>query len=147
MNNTIYPIPHPVTGEMFRKSSNDQVMFVHLRSETKSFNGKNARKQVRTTNMFIPTDQVGDFKSDFVEGKALPGKLVVNETLTPAYKGHEAKINPLTGDTITSNGKPVYRDVIYSQDPNCPDNLIMSDSTVVQSVAEITANAQADLPE
>lgn len=42
----------------------------------------------------------------------LPVRIVVKEFSTPQFDGHEAKINPKTGEVITHNGSSIYRSTI-----------------------------------
>lgn len=48
-------------------------------------------------------------EGDNFSEKVTPVKLVIKESTTQFYNGQNPKVNPKSGDIITSNGVPVYR--------------------------------------
>ena len=82
----------------------------------------------------------------FEEGQELPGKLVVEETITPGYEGQDPKINPETGEVLEKDGKPIYRNVSYTTDMNAHDVFIQHDKVMQDSNASQEKEESAEAP-
>ena len=70
---------------------------------------------------------------NYKEGQTLPGKIHVVESTTAPYDGADPKINPSTGEILTSNGQPIYREAYYTQNLQKTDQLIEHDSVTQEN--------------
>lgn len=73
------------------------------------------------------------------EGQTLPGKIVVLESTTPFSPNQQPKVNPQTGEELTVNGSPIYRDAVYTTDMSKTDVMLAHDRVTVDapfSIAE-----------
>lgn len=73
------------------------------------------------------------------KGESLLGRIVVHESYEPFYATQEPKINPTTKAVVLVNGKKVYRQQRYTEDPSVVDALIIQAATPVKS-AEVKLN-------
>lgn len=81
--------------------------------------------------------KVGDILND--ANPAFAGATIaIQESHTPFFKGQEAKINPSTKATITSGGRPVYRQGIITLEgaKDSADILLPSDKVAVSTEVE-----------
>ena len=144
-------IDNPETGEKQELAS------IMVQSQTLSgFSKGIARIEKRIAYATIPAEALDiDFfgnkqplSASLIDQAPWPfeGKIVVKETLTPYVKKdgtkQEPKINPRTGEIITFNGSPVYRNTLYTED--------MSDSDVFlreSKSASMEATSSENSPE
>jgi len=96
------------------------------------------RVQTRTAFLTLEQDALEFLDAHLSDGAVLPvpGRIVVQETLTPyttkAGKIQEAKINPTSGAIITYQGQPVYRNTYFSENVNEMD-VFLKDTPVLAS--------------
>jgi len=77
--------------------------------------------------------------------KVFPVDLVVEEKTEPFYDGQEPKINPSTGEIVTSGGQEVYRYTFVSRkEEQRADKLLQTDSADVPAAKEETAQANTE---
>jgi len=76
-------------------------------------------------------------------GSALPGKIVITESLEPFWNGQNHKINPQTdepiGVTINDKFYPVYMRMLYQEDGSGKDVFIRTPEEAVNWFASRTA--------
>lgn len=73
-----------------------------------------------------------------------PSRLVIEESTTPYFEGQQAKVNPETGEEITYNGMPVYRQVALIAASSSKVDRFVADAEATTADAEITSE---ELPE
>jgi hypothetical protein len=74
-------------------------------------------------------------------GSKLPGrKIVVKESTEPFYNGQSPKVNPTSGEVVTYNGNPIYRNS-YVGSVQELDELLTSDKVVVAN-SELAAKEE-----
>lgn len=130
MNNAIIVEKHPETGAVITENVNNKDFgTIRVSQEVMSISGRIINRSVRQAFLTGPKKALEAM--NLYPGAKLPieGKLVVKESLTPFYDGQAPKI--ATGTTVqcTKEGKPIYRQVEFSQDPNESDVKIQHDNT------------------
>jgi hypothetical protein len=65
------------------------------------------------------------------EGQSLSGKIIHKESTTPSYDGQSPKINPSTGEIMTSGGSPIFRESFFTANLNANDELLAHDKVEV----------------
>jgi hypothetical protein len=84
-------------------------------------------------------------EGDDFSRKVMPVKLTIKEQTTPFYDGQEPKINPTTGEVITSGGKEVYRSTFVNPEGSDEmDTLLVSDKVNVSVSEGIKAVANTE---
>ena len=111
-------------------SANDQG-FLQVEKRVGLFKGKTEQIQKLAESL-----KAGDNFSE----KVMPVKLVIKESTTPAYPGHEPKINPSTGEVVTSSGSAVYRQTLVVNETS-PEMDVRLASDKVSVAAAVTADA------
>lgn len=121
--------------------------------QSKTLSGLSALGRVSTRTAFITLEEEAlDFlmeSGSLKNGHQFPieGKICIEETLTPYVRKNgtpqEAKINPSTGEIITYNGDPVYRNSFFTEDLNHSDVFLRENSSVLAS----TGADEQDAPE
>lgn len=119
-------------GQVVNSTSNENVGYVRV--EQVSSGIVNGWHQVSKRGALI-MGSPDVLRENYFEGKTLPGKIVVKETLEPRYDGQSPKINPSTGEVLTKNGMPIYRNTEYTGNPEEFDVLIAHDR-VMQTVED-----------
>jgi hypothetical protein len=71
-------------------------------------------------------------------GTQIDGKIIISETLSPAFEGQKPKTAGKDGDVIRHGGAPVYRETLYRANLNAQDTLIASDKVA----AKVEAGAE-----
>lgn len=116
------------------------VMLTSITMNNSSIGGLSKRVAFRTLEKDV-IDYIGE--ANIIDGHEYPqqGKIVVTETLKPyvskAGKTQDPKINPTTGEVITYQGQPVYRNSEFTADLDAQD-VFLKDAPVT---------ASADAPE
>ena len=117
MNKVLISKPEGATSILMVSRNNAEQAAIMLRQDTIGVNSQ---------GFFTEEKRVAWFKGETVklqklintlnlkEGdnfseKVTPVKLVIKESTTQFYNGQNPKVNPKSGDIITSNGVPVYR--------------------------------------
>lgn len=150
-NSPVRVIPHKETGEIVSQSQNNpEYGYVQLRQDVTSINASGfLTSQPRHA---LIRGNYEDLKKVFAsakEGTTLKGKIVVSETLVPPYPGAEPKINPQTGEVLTKDGQPIYREGRYTlnmeeQDILIPHDREMSAPSTEMSVASVEESPFAE---
>lgn len=97
------------------------------------------RLQKRTAYVTLEMDAFEFIEDHIVNGAVfpVPGKIVIEESLTPYVRKdgskQEPKINPDTGEIITYQGQPVYRNTRFTEDLNAQDVLLRDNGSNQQS--------------
>tara|TARA_R110000822_G_scaffold227017_2_gene359699 strand:- start:2680 stop:3162 length:483 start_codon:yes stop_codon:yes gene_type:complete len=156
MKNNVLVVADKATGEIMRTRTVTSLNPVTLKKETrevgvvmvqsKSLSGLSALGRVSTRTAFITLESSAiDFlleTGSLQDGKPFPhaGKICIEETLTPYVKKdgntQDPKINPTTGQIITYQGKPVYRNSFFSEDVNQADVFLKESASVSVTSAE-----------
>lgn len=77
--------------------------------------------------------------------KVQPSRLIVKESTTPFYEGQKCKINPTTGEEVTSNGNPVYRETrLVEAGSSEYDEKVASTKTSVASTSDAAEAEYSD---
>lgn len=107
----------------------------------------NVQKRVAFLNGEIATLQQVVKNFNLKAGSPLEGfKIVVTESLTPSYEGHQPKINPTTAEIMTKNGLPIYRDTrLVEEGSAIVDTLIQHDNAATKSTADLNAAIMSSL--
>lgn len=96
---------------------------IMFRQEVTTFEGGFLNKQSRVGHLGGRVDDLVALceeinlkeNSDFSKAVGTPYVLAVKESTKPAYEGHEPKVNPSTGETLTTpEGEYIYRDIVLS---------------------------------
>lgn len=90
---------------------------IMLRHESQTINDEGfLQKEIRVGLFKGNTDDLNTLvertnlrAGDDFSQKVIPVRLVIRESLEPEYAEHQPKINPSTGEVVTSGGSPVYR--------------------------------------
>lgn len=143
-------VAHPVTGAIVTMfEGKDGKNYGRVRVDVSVYAiVDNMESKVRRSALITLTEDVIEDKGDTLKDGAVylvngqPGRLIVIESTTPFYDGQDPKTKGKGGEVITSNGLPVFRDTIFTQDPNAFDKLISSDR--VEDVSEATAETQEE---
>lgn len=83
--------------------------------------------QTRTAFITLRKEVIDHLEGQIVANKPFPveGKIQIVEKLEPyvskSGKTQEPKINPSTGEVITYQNQPVYRNMVFTQDMNAQD--------------------------
>lgn len=114
--------------------------YIRVEQEATSFDDNGwLRKGLRSA---LIRGRVEDLETlEYSEGQKLQGKIIIKESTKAPYDGAEPKINPQTGEILTKDDKPIYREAFYTLNPEHQDELISHDtveeSTPVASEATI----------
>lgn len=71
--------------------------------------------------------------SKYPVGTQIDGKIIISETLSPAYEGQNPKRAGKDGDIIKHNGQTVYRETLYRANLAAQDIILTSDKVSVRS--------------
>jgi len=148
MKNLVRVIADKNTGDVLRmrtitdKEGNSREVGVVM-VQSKTLSGLSALGRVSTRTAFITLEaEALEFLGDSLkDGHAFPvdGKICIEETLKPYIKKdgtpQDAKINPSTGETITYQGAPVYRNSFFTEDVNQAD-VFLKESASVTATAD-----------
>ncbi len=135
-------IAHPETGKLITmfKSAETQEEYGNIRVDEKKLVVAGGFSRFANRSAFIKVDKE---TAEVLEGMLvenepypIPGKIIVSESYSPFYPGQEPKRKGKDGETVLSNGKPVYRHTEFTTNMDLTDALIESDKVVVN-----TANA------
>lgn len=141
MTNFVQITPNPETNQVITQSSNDPE-FGYVRVESKTTTFENGWVRIATRSALI-RGKVEDLK--VFEGlKQIPGKILVKESLEPAYDGQAPKINPQTGEVLTNAGRPIYRQTFFTQNMNDTDLFISHDTVAVPKTVGANGADSAD---
>lgn len=137
MTNFVQITPNPETNQVITQSTNNpEYGYVRVESKTTTFENGWIRTATRSA---LIRGKVDELKP--LEGlKQLPGKIVVKESLTPAYDGQDPKINPQTGEVLTKGGSPIYRQTFFTQNPAETDIFVAHDTVAVPVATGASAN-------
>ena len=115
MNKTcVIVVAHPETKELVTLRNNPEFGVVRVDQEVTQMEKGFLQTQKRSA--FIG-GKASDLKAFFTkEGQTLPGNIVVRESFEPFYEGQEPKINPRTAEVFLKDGKPVFRESVYTDD-------------------------------
>lgn len=102
-----------------------------IRVAQSSFN-KGGFEVTRYGFLKVKDANVGNYKL----GQEISGKIIRVETLAPAYEGHQPKKAGIDGNVITSGGRPVYMQDLFTGDLNAQDTLLVSDKAAVSTEVE-----------
>lgn len=120
-------------------ASENKPEYGYIRVEAKNTSMENGWIQEQTRSALI-RGKVESLKSlGFKEGSTMFGKIYVKESFTPFSPNQKPKINPSTGEIVTNNGSPVYRESYFTSDMNKADELLASDkveSATAEPLAE-----------
>ena len=126
------------------KTTGEETQVGSVRIESTAYT--NWRGQVRTSKrtafLSLNEDVLSSMEPLLVDGGVfpMPGKIVVEETLTPYIKKNgkpqEAKINPSTKEVITFQGQPVYRNSYFSTDLDAQDVLLKDNASTSNDAEE-----------
>lgn len=84
-------------------------------------------------------------EGDNFSAKVFPVRLVVRESSEPEYVGHSPKINPTTGEVVTSGGKEVYRSIkVVPENSQLQDNIMLLDRAPAETSVLETASTEFD---
>ncbi len=84
-------------------------------------------------------------EGDNFSKKVFPVDLIVEESTEPFYDGQEPKINPSSGEIVTSGGKEVYRYTrVSKEEDHKTDILLRTDSEEVSEKTEETARVNTE---
>lgn len=134
MNNTVKVTAKD--GKVVIPSTN-KPDYGYIRVETTQTSMENGFVSTKKASALI-RGKVEELKAlNFKEGQSLSGKIFHKES-TESYDGQEAKINPKTGEVITHNGMPIYRESFFTADLSKQDELLAGDK------AEVTAQTPAN---
>ena len=132
LNAKVVARKHPETSEIFTVGTkNPDFSSIRVESlEIAIVGGKVegtgiAVRQKRVAFVRMETELCKEFVETGIlaDGKEfpIPGKIIVRESLEPAYEGHEPKINPDTKEKILFMGSPVYRQTLFSTNLEAKD--------------------------
>ena len=111
-------------GNVVNPTKNPDVAWVRVEQEVESIVNGWLQSSTRGALIMGKPEQL---ESKFRENQVLTGKIVVRETLTPRYDGQSPKINPATGEILTKDGEPIYRNTMFTPSMNDQDELIEHD--------------------
>ncbi len=138
-------------GIVMQSKRNPDSAAIMLRYETQTVNDEGFLQKETRVGLFK-----GDTKSltalvtasglqagDNFSQKVFPIRLVIRESITPEYPEQEPKINPSTGEVVTSGGNPVYRStkVVAANSP-LEDQKLEIDRTPVTESATAAPNTE-----
>lgn len=94
-------------------------------------------KQKRVAFLRSDVETLKDYASslNLKAGTVIPGKIVVEESITPFFEGQTPKVNPTSGETITHGGNAVYRNSSIGTLDQA-DKLLASDKIEVEITSE-----------
>lgn len=133
---------HPTTGELFtqkewkNEAGETQQNFTIMVKQA-SFSGFSGIARQSTRVAFITMDSsMKESLAPFITDNSpfpVEGKIVIKETLTPYVKSdgtlQSPKINPTTGEVLTHNGQPIYRNTSFTDNLSEQDVLLSSSSS------------------
>ena len=127
---------HPETGAVVTPSTNNPEWgTVRLDSKETVVNNGIINVSVRSAFVRAKLEVLQSLNLKAEQPFPLPGKLVVKESFEPFYDGQPAKLNPSTGEQVSVNGKPVYRNVVFSQNMEENDEVIATQQATATSAA------------
>lgn len=137
MENQVTITANPTTGNVFTENTNlgkdgKAYGFIRVESQWVDFSGAVAKVKSRSALKTISKEDYLKAASFLTAGSKLPGKIIVKDTLAPAYEGHAPLSVPVTAGSkemriVTSNGQPVYRQNIFTSDANAQDEKVSYD--------------------
>ena len=141
------------SDSIIQECKNPEFSTLLIGCDTREVNN-NFLSLVKRRGFFIgKTSDIEDMikEYDLKEGSEFPldCKIIIQEQTTPFYEGQQPKVNPVTGEVITSNGEVVYRQstVVDAKD-NRDDIKLPSDSTSVNnSIKEASLAAEKSFTE
>ena len=115
---------HPETGAIITPfEKNPEFGAVGVEQETITYNESGFLNRSKRTALI--RGRVSELEEmNYKEGQILPGKIIVKESTSPAYDGHDPKINPTTGEVLMSGDHPIYRQTFYTENLSTPDSLV-----------------------
>ena len=119
MTNQVQVTVNPTTNQTVNTTSNPDVNFIRVEQKLVSFKNGFAAQEVRSALIFGTPDVCKALASQ----KVLQGKIVVTETTT-GRDGQTPKINPQSGEILTHNGMPIYRNTTFTQDETMTDTFL-----------------------
>jgi hypothetical protein len=145
---------HPKTGEVITLTTSKDGKFkygkIMVKSTTLTVNASGFfTPQSRAAFITIPEEHLELAKNAIIAGKEVPfaGRIQRVESREAQYEGHAAKQVPgKDGEPNTEyllNGAEVYFTDTWNPDVSCVDTLISADKSMVESVKEVSAEAQA----
>lgn len=128
-------------GKIFIASTKNPE-FGYFRVESSNTSMENGWIQTSTRSALIRGKMADLTKLNLKEGQELAGKIIIKESNTPSYDGQPSKINPSTGEEMTHNGNPVYRESFFTTDANAQDELLANDKA--EATVESPSTKAAD---
>lgn len=131
---------HPETKAVITRNPNKpEFGTIRLDFRTHTLNGGYSAQNNRSAFIHGRMEDLESF--GLVEGQELVGKIIKKESFVPFYEGQQAKINPSTGETVLTDGRPTYIDFQYTEDPKAQD--VWIDEDVAVETAEVVTNEVA----
>lgn len=97
----------------------------------------------RIENLEKMVQEYGLKEGDNFSKKVTDVELIVEESHEPFYEGQEPKINPSTGEVVTSDGQEVYRQTfIKPKSEEANDKLLTIDREPVKQTQATEANTE-----
>lgn len=117
MSKVLISKPEGATSILMVSQNNAEQAAIMLRQDTIGVNSQGfltEEKRVawfkgETVKLQKLINTLGLKEGDNFSEKVTPVKLVIKESTTQFYNGQNPKVNPKSGEVITSNGVPVYR--------------------------------------
>lgn len=117
MSKVLISKPEGATSILMVSQNNAEQAAIMLRQDTVGVNPQGfltEEKRVawfkgETVKLQKLINTLGLKEGDNFSEKVTPVKLVIKESTTQFYNGQNPKVNPKSGEVITSNGVPVYR--------------------------------------
>lgn len=126
MSNQVQVTLHPETGAAVNPTNNPEVYRIRVEQSTTKCNSGFARIEKRSALINGPKEVM----ETLAKQKTLQGKIVVEESITPFWKGQEPKINPSTGEVVMQGGNPIYRRTTFTQNVQANDVLVQHNVNV-----------------
>lgn len=119
-------------------SNNPEMGYIRVEQEHESFEGGFYNKSIRSALISGQLEALN--AAGFKEGQVRPGKIIAIEQTTPFYEGQQPKINPQTEQILLKDGKPIYRQTMYTENMDKEDKLLQHDTITVSEGAEEEKN-------
>jgi len=142
---------HPETGVLGTEatlSNGNKGAWVRVEQSTVQINNGFIEERKRVAFAFVPDAlkaQILDGKKDGDEFP-LEGKIVIKEALQPFYEGQEPKRAGEDGGICVKNGRPIYRQIVFTSNMAEEDELIPHDA-IVESLASLEATQDTNSAE
>ena len=126
-------------GSLVKETSTDDIVIIRISQDSMVQNGFFLQEVKKGMNIPLRRETYDKLEA---QGKMVEGtpysdivgfepKLVIIESYERPHDNAEPKINPETGNEITSNGKAVYREVMFATE-DCPEDFFLPTDKVVE---------------